>query len=144
MLLAFFLPTFNLNSMHIVYPLESPIKVVKNTKWMLVITALVAAAVQVTPSRQVNWNSCRFLLFFDKLKCKIWIITSIYFQRLLVYFFIFSFSKGVHFSKWNNYEEPSRNNRNLFLQIMSNFIFHPRIFENHRFNFLMEKDDKSH
>ena len=57
--------------MYIIYPSESPIKSVTNKKCILVIAASVEATVQKIPWRQVDWNSCSLLLFFNKLKYKI-------------------------------------------------------------------------
>ena len=67
MLLAFF-PTFNLNSMHYLCPSESPAILVTKKKCMLVIAASLEATVQVISWQQIDWNSCRLLLFLDKLK----------------------------------------------------------------------------
>ena len=45
--------------------------VIKKQQKMHVEAALVEATAQVIPWRQVDWNSCRLLLFLGKLKCKI-------------------------------------------------------------------------
>ena len=124
LLLAFFFPIFNLNSMHIIYPSESPIKVVKNKTCMFGIAASVEAAVQVTPWRQVDWNSCRLLLFLDKLKCKISIIISNYLiVASIVSFFIVSFSKGGRdFSTINNCKQPPQNDTLASLDVWDPYL----------------------
>ena len=67
-LLAFSLPTFNHNSMHIFYSSESP-AILVTQKWKI-IAASVEATAHVIPWQQVYWNSCRLLLFLEELKCK--------------------------------------------------------------------------